>query len=193
MKHQEKPPIIIKQSLWVLWGCLPRVSSAHKLHLGLHWQLKGAARNAVEFCSRFWAVLSDPANLFQLLGKTQRSCGPGWFPRRAGAVLGSHRWQKSPAVPKGLVYLNSPSVQGQERRSTSARRGQSKHPENLLTSNTLLKRAGGNVAFCQIFPPLFIYQKQWNVYSGSTLTPAHGATGLFCSCLFKQGQLIIFN
>lgn len=92
-----------------------------------------------------------------------------------------------------LVYLSSHSVQGQQSRSTSEHRGQSKHAENLLTSNTFLKRVGGNVAFRQIFPWLFIYEKQWNVYSRSTLTPAHGATGLFCSCLFKEGQLIIFN
>lgn len=163
--------------------------TAHRVRLTAREGGKKYCRVLLPFLGSFiWS-----GKFISAVGKTRRSCGPGWFPRRAGAVLGSRRWQKSPAVPKGLVYLNSPSVQGQERRSTSARRGQSKHPENLLTSNTLLKRAGGNVAFCQIFPPLFIYQKQWNVYSGSTLTPAHGATGLFCSCLFKQGQLIIFN
>lgn len=42
---------------------------AHELHSGLHRQLERAARKAVEFRSRFWAVLSDPPNLFQLLGR----------------------------------------------------------------------------------------------------------------------------
>ena len=73
------------------------------------------------------------------------SCGPGCF---GETQMAEERGRAASAS----VYLNSHSVQGQESRSAGERGGQSKHPENLLTSNALLKRGGGQCCFLPNLP-----------------------------------------
>lgn len=59
----------------------------------------------VEFCSHFGAVLSDPANSFQLLGRAGNPAAQAGSPTRAAAVLGRGGWQKSRAEQKGVWFI----------------------------------------------------------------------------------------